>query len=549
MAVLSHAHRLQEERRMDRRWWQGAALYQLYVRSWQDSDGDGYGDLRGIIGRLDYLEWLGVDGIWLSPTMPSPDQDWGYDVSDYLGVHPELGTLADLDALIEAAGQRGMRVLLDLVPNHTSSAHPWFVESSSGRQSALRDYYVWADPAPEGGPPNNWLDFTGRPAWQWDASTGQYYLHNFLAAQPDLNWWNLGVHEEFRRILRFWFDRGVAGFRVDVAHGLYKDALLRDNPRASGDGPLASRFGQRPVYNENRPEVHGVYRDWRSIADSYAPPRLLLGETWVGDLQQLAAFYGRDDELNLAFNFPMVFASFSAEELGSVVAGTLAVLPEGAWPAWTASNHDVGRFASRWCGGDEAKVRLALLVLATLPGTMVLYYGDEIGMTDVAVAPELARDTLGGQSRMPGRDRARTPMHWDDSPTGGFTAPTVRSWLPVGDVSACNVAAQRDEPASVLSFCRELLRLRRERATQSLPEYERLPSPAGVWRYKAGELTVTANFTARPVTLAPPPGEVLLSTVAESPRRSVRARTAGEHNRTHPATFAPWEGVISGRIR
>src|SRR5215813_7459259 len=269
------------EQSMDRRWWQGATLYQVYVRSWQDSDGDGYGDLRGIIGRLDYLEWLGIDGIWLSPTMPSPDQDWGYDVSDYLSVHPELGTLDDLDELIADADRRGMRVLLDLVPNHTSTEHQWFIEAASSGQSPKRDYYVWADPAPGGGPPNNWLDFTGHSAWQWHAATDQYYLHNFLAEQADLNWWNAAVHEEFQQILRFWFDRGVAGFRIDVAHGLYKDAQLRDNPPATGNGPLGARFGQRPIYNENRPEVHGVYLDWRRIADGFTPPRLLLGETWV----------------------------------------------------------------------------------------------------------------------------------------------------------------------------------------------------------------------------------------------------------------------------
>ncbi len=325
---------------MDRRWWQGATLYQLYVRSWQDSDGDGYGDLRGIIARLDYLEWLGVDGVWLSPTMPSPDHDWGYDVSDYRGVHPELGTMDDLDELIRAAGQRGLRVLLDLVPNHTSSAHPWFVESAASLDSPLRDYYVWADPAPGGGPPNNWLDFTGRPAWQWDDRTGQFYLHNFLAAQPDLNWWQPAVHEEFRQILEFWFDRGVAGFRIDVAHGLYKDALLRDNPPAGQAGPLGGRFGLRPEYNENRPEVHEVYRAWRELADRYAPPRLLLGETWVGDLGRLAAFYGDDDELQLAFNFPFVFAGFSAAGLAGVVA-----------------SHDGGAAARRVPGLDGVQPR------------------------------------------------------------------------------------------------------------------------------------------------------------------------------------------------
>ena len=233
-------------------WWHGAVIYQLYVRSWQDSNGDGYGDLRGIIERLDHLAWLGVDAVWLSPTMPSPDEDWGYDVSDYTGVHPELGTLADLDELIAQAGQRNMRVLLDLVPNHTSSAHPWFADAASGRQAAHRGWYVWADPKPDGGPPNNWLDFTGRPAWQWHES-GQYYLHNFLPGQPDLNWWEPAVHLEFRRILEFWFERGVAGFRIDVANGLYKDAELRDNPPLGDGGPMDGVFGLRFVYNNNRP--------------------------------------------------------------------------------------------------------------------------------------------------------------------------------------------------------------------------------------------------------------------------------------------------------
>ncbi|HEY1616323.1 MAG TPA: alpha-amylase family glycosyl hydrolase, partial [Streptosporangiaceae bacterium] len=225
------------------RWWHGAALYQLYVRSWRDGDGDGYGDLRGIISRLDHLSWLGVDGIWLSPTMPSPDADWGYDVSDYTGVHPGLGTLEDLDELIGAARERGLAVLLDLVPNHTSSAHPWFVEARISRDAVHRAYYVWADAAPGGGPPNNWRDATGQSAWTFDDRTGQFYLHNFLAAQPDLNWWQPAVHREFSEILEFWFRRGVAGFRIDVAHGLYKDAELRDNPPDAIGSPLTGQYG------------------------------------------------------------------------------------------------------------------------------------------------------------------------------------------------------------------------------------------------------------------------------------------------------------------
>jgi alpha-glucosidase len=523
---------------LDDRWWRGATLYQIYVRSFQDSDGDGYGDLRGIISRLGYLEWLGIDGLWLSPTMPSPDEDWGYDVSDYLGVHPELGTIDDLDDLIAQAGQRGMRVMLDLVPNHTSTAHPWFIESSSDRQSELRDYYVWADPAPGGGPPNNWLDFTGRPAWQRDERTGQFYLHNFLPAQADLNWWHPPVHEEFRKVLRFWFERGVAGFRIDVAHGLYEDALLRDNPPAERSGPVDWLFGQRPQYNVNRPEVHAVYREWRGIADRYSPARLLLGETWVGEFERLAAFYGADDELQLAFNFPFVFSGFTAADLAAVVAATLAVLPPGGCPVWTASNHDVGRFPSRWCGGDDAKVRLALLVLATLPGALVLYYGDEIGMTDVIVPPALARDKFGARGGRPGRDRARTPMPWDNSPAGGFTAPGVRAWLPAQDAPERNVAAQRENPGSVLAFCRELLRLRRAESGRRLGEYRPLSASAGVWRYSTGGLAVAANFTDSQARLPGPSGEILLSTAAD---RDVAAnwRLDGQ------VTLAPWEGVIT----
>ncbi len=495
-------------------WWHGAVLYQLYVRSWRDCDADGYGDLPGIIERLDHLAWLGVDGIWLSPTMPSPDDDWGYDVSDYTGVHPELGTMADLDALIEQAGQRGIRVLLDLVPNHTSSAHPWFVDAASGPDAAHRDYYVWAGPSAGGGPPNNWMDSTGQPAWELDAASGQYYLHNFLPSQPDLNWWEPAVHREFAEILNFWFDRGVAGFRIDVAHGLYKDAQLRDNPPLERDSELRGRFGLEPVYNANRPEVHGVYRDWRQLARAYSPERLLLGETWVADADLLATFYGNGDELQLAFNFPFAFGDFSAERLADAVAKTLAALPPGACPVWMASNHDIGRFPTRWCGGDERKIRLALLLLATLPGTTVLYYGDEIGMADVDVPGELQRDTmtLGGDAARPNRDRARTPLRWDDSPGGGFTAGGTVPWLPFGDDPAGSVAAQRADPGSTLWFCRDLLALRRAELGGGIAAYQPLAAPAGQWAYRVGGLTVTANLSNEPAALDGPPPEILLAT-------------------------------------
>jgi alpha-glucosidase len=518
------------------RWWHGAVLYQLYVRSWQDSNGDGYGDLPGLLSRLDHLSWLGVDAIWLSPTMPSPDQDWGYDVSDYLGVHPELGTLADLDELISVAGSRGMRVLLDLVPNHTSSAHPWFADALSGRDAEHREYYVWAGPAAGGGPPNNWIDFTGAPAWTWHEPTGQYYLHNFLPAQPDLNWWHEPVHEEFARILEFWFARGVAGFRIDVAHGLYKDKLLRDNPPLREGGTrLSGAYGLQAKYNVNQPEVHGVYRDWRAIADRYDPPRLLLGETWVSSAAELAPFYGQDDELQLGFNFPFVFADFTADALAGVAADTAAGLPPTACPVWTASNHDVGRFATRWCGGDPRKIRLALLIMATLPGAFVLYYGDEIGLPDVAVPPELERDpmTAGGLGGQLSRDRARTPMLWDASASGGFTAGGVRPWLPLGDPAACNVAAQRDDPDSLLTFTRALIRLRKAEATPDLARYQQLTLDGGLWVYRVGPLLVAANLAGTPATVSAPAGQVLMRT-GEPPAADSGITALG-----------PWEGLIA----
>jgi len=511
----------------EQRWWQGAVLYQVYVRSFRDSDGDGYGDLRGIIERLDYLAWLGVDGIWLSPTMPSPDQDWGYDVSGYLSVHRGLGTMEDLDALIAGAGARGLRVLLDLVPNHTSTAHPWFIDAASGRDSAHRRYYVWADPAPDGGPPSNWLSATGGSAWAWHEPTGQYYLHGFLPSQADLNWREPAVHAEFDKILRFWFDRGVAGFRIDVAQGLYKDAELRDDPPAQDANWLDTRFGLRQVYSANRPESHGVFRDWRRIADDYVPPRLLLGETWVGDFGALAGFYGHDDELQLAFNFPFLFAPFTARGLSDVVSQTLAALPDRACPVWTASNHDVGRLATHWCWGDQRKIRLALLVLATLPGTTVLYYGDEIGMTNVEVPPELQRDTMRGPESA--RDRGRTPMQWDSSRSGGFTRDGVTPWLPLGDTASCNVAGQRDHRSSVLSLCRGLLRLRREQLG-GLPGYELLHADDRLWAYRAGTLTVTANFSDQLASSPVQVGEVLLSTELAQPDDQV---------------LRPWEGVVA----
>jgi alpha-glucosidase len=508
-------------------WWQGGTIYQVYVRSFRDTDEDGYGDLAGVISGLDYLAWLGVDALWLSPTMPSPDHDWGYDVSDYLGVHPELGTMGDLDRLIAEAGTRGMQILLDLVPNHTSSEHAWFVDARSSRHSAHRDWYVWADPR-DGGPPNNWRDATGASAWTLDPATGQYYLHNFLEWQPDLNWWNRDVHWEFQRIIKFWLDRGVAGFRIDVAHGLYKDAELRDDPAAPVG--VHQPHGLQGVYSKRRPETHAVYREWRRLVEEYRPERLLLGETWVLDVGSMAGYYGQDDELQLALNFAFFFSEFDAAALRSMVERTVAALPADACPVWAGSNHDESRFPTRWCAGDEQRTRLALTVLCTLPGATLLYYGDELGLGDVEVRDQDQRDPMSWHERAVrfNRDRARTPMPWDSSDGYGFTAPGVKPWLPFGARKGLSVADQRADPSSVLSLTRALLGLKHPDLS-----YRTLPSPEGVWIFHSGPLTVAANLTDAPQRAVLPRGVTLSSlTVVSSPT------DAGE------CAIEPWEALV-----
>ncbi len=466
----------------DASWWRPGVLYQIYPRSFADSNSDGVGDLRGIIDRIDYLQWLGVDAVWMSPITVSPNADWGYDVADFRSVDPELGTMADFEELLDVAHERGIRVLLDFVPNHTSDQHPWFADARASRTAPFRDWYVWADPQPDGSPPNNWVSSFGGPAWTLDDRTGQYYLHNHLSEQPDLNWWNEDLRDEFDDLLRFWFDRGVDGFRIDVCNVIVKDAELRDNPPSTEDDPLdVQLFGQRPVYNANRPEVHDVLRRWRTIADSYDPPRVLLGETPVDDLAELGRYYGVDlDELQLAFNFPFINAPFDAATMPDLVARIETALPPGAWPAWTGSNHDMSRFATRWAHDDPRRVRAALLMLLTLRGTPVLYQGDEIGLGDTTLEQPDLRDPLGVRywPAYAGRDAMRTPMHWRKGPGGGFTDAGVRPWLPMGD-TACNVEDQREDPSSILNLARDLLARRAATPDLCLGAYSRAARPGG----------------------------------------------------------------------
>ena len=490
---------------MSDRWWKDAVLYQVYPRSFADANGDGIGDLAGVTERLEYLQWLGVDGIWLNPIHPSPNVDWGYDVSDYTGIHPDLGTLADLDRLVAQAEARGIRILLDLVPNHTSDQHPWFRERP--------DFYVWADEIP-----NNWESIFGSaPAWTLDPERGRYYLHNFAPQQPDLNWWNPEVGAEFERILRFWFDRGVAGFRIDVAQAIVKDRELRDDPVIPG-------LGIQRFYSMFRPETHEILRAWRTLAESCEPPRLLLGEAYSLDVEQWAGYFGQNgDQLDLAFAFMLTHAELDADEMRGIVAEVVAALPADAWPCWTGSNHDIGRLATRWARGDEARARCALVMLLTLRGTPCLYYGDELALEAGEVPAERVVDCA-----TPSRDPGRTPMPW--TPEGGWVEP----WLPLADTRR-NVEEQRADTSSTLHFTRDLIGLRRRVPDLRSGAYAEVPAPVGAWAWSRGDGVVVAlDLGDEPVEIEGIDGSIALST----------NRTRDGEHVSGGLSLAPYEGAI-----
>jgi alpha-glucosidase len=430
-------------------------IYQVYPRSFADSNGDGIGDLPGLLGRLDHLAGtdlsLGVDAIWLSPMFPSPMADFGYDVSDFTEVAREFGSLADLDRLIAECHARGLRLLLDLVPCHTSLEHPWFFDSRSSRSSARRDWYSWADPSPDGGPPNNWRAGFGGPSWTFDETTRQYYLHSFYPEQPDLNWRNPEVAAAIAGVIRFWFDRGIDGFRVDAITHAMKDPQLRDNPPAIPPTPPfpVDATGQYRIWNMDRPEVVEVVRSLQRVADEY-PGRLLVGEAFV-PADRLAAYLGggAGDGFARAFDFELSLIDWSAAAFSMAIERAERYTPAGLEPTWALSNHDLSRHATRF---GARRSRLAALILLTLRGTICLYAGEEIGMVDAEKLPGPPLDRAG-------RDAQRTPMQWDASPTGGFT--TGRPWLPLVDPRTRNVAAQRADPESLLGWYRQLLGLRR----------------------------------------------------------------------------------------
>jgi alpha-glucosidase len=481
-------------------WWERGIIYQIYPRSFKDGNGDGIGDLRGIQSKLDYLEWLGVDAIWISPIFPSPMADFGYDVSNYTDIDPVFGTLVEFDALLADVHARGMKLLLDYVPNHTSDQHPWFLDARSSRTSVKRDWYIWRDPAPGGGPPNNWLANFGGSAWEWDEKTRQYYYHAFLKEQPDLNWRNPDVRNAMLDVLRFWLDRGVDGFRVDVMHHLVKDTEFRDNPPNPDWQPGMSPYRELlTTYTVDLPEVQEIVGQMRGVIEEY-DDRMLVGEIYL-PVERLMAYYGASGQgAHLPFNFQLIRLPWKAKEIAAAVERYEALLPSYAWPNWVLGNHDKPRIATR-AGAPQAGV--AAMLLLTLRGTPTMYYGDEIGMHDVPISPHQVQDPF--EKNVPGlglgRDPVRTPMQWTGGRWAGFS--TGRPWLPLADdFKDANVARESENPTSLLTLYRRLIELRRAEPALSVGDYAALSAGVDVMAYmrKAGErrLLIALNFSAQP---------------------------------------------------
>ncbi len=520
-------------------WWKTAVIYQIYVRSFYDTNGDGVGDLPGVIAKLDYISELGVDAIWLSPVTKSANFDWGYDTVDYYSIDPNIGTMEDFDRLIAEAGRRDIRVIFDFIPNHTSTQHPWFLDALTGTHAEYRDFYIWRSPKRDGRPPNNWkASNDGGSAWEYHSPTGQYYLHNFWKQQADLNWRNPLVMEEFDKIMRFWLDRGVAGFRLDVFNMLIKDAQFRDNPKSQKtDGVDIRLLHQRPLYNTSQPEVHTILKRWREIVDEYADGALLLGETnRVYDTRLLASFYGQQDELKLVFNLAFLDSPFEGHLLRDLVEKTETSLTHENWPMWTGSNHDKPRFPTRWAKGDERKIRCALLVILALRGTPVIYYGDELGMADVFVPPWRLKDPV-GRKYWPidaGRDRSRTPMPWKNQFGAGFTREDIRPWLPYGDLRVRNVELESQQKDSTLHFTRDLIALRKRDRNLHEGTYTPVHGSENVWAWRRGTTLIAVNFSHRHHEVRDVHGKITLGTVRSREGEAV----AGILH------LGAWEGII-----
>lgn len=450
-------------------WWRGGVIYQIYPRSFQDSNGDGVGDLRGILSRLEHVASLGVDAIWLSPIFTSPMADMGYDVSNYTDVDPLFGTLADFDAVIEKAHDLGLKVIIDQVMSHTSDQHPWFQESKSSRTNPRADWYVWADPQDDGTPPNNWPSVFGGPAWEWNGARRQYYLHNFLTSQPDLNFHNPQVQDAILDAMRFWLDRGVDGFRFDTVNYYFHDTELRSNPPApvEEETPIeVDPYGmQYHLYSKNRPENIAFLKRVRALLDEY-PDTTTVGE--VGDahrpIEIMAAYTSGDDLLHMCYSFAMLGKEFTPKHFRTRVEKFFDGAPNG-WPCWSFSNHDVVRHISRWeahAVTPETLGRLTIALLLALKGSVCIYQGEELGLPEAELEYAELTDPPGLRfwPDIKGRDGCRTPIPWTDEPNGGFSE--NKPWLPVKPPHLLrNVAALDADPASHTNFYREILAWRR----------------------------------------------------------------------------------------
>ena len=509
---------------LEQDWWRHAVVYQVYVRSFADSDGDGVGDLPGITARLPHLRDLGVDALWITPFYTSPQHDHGYDVADYTDVDPLFGKLDDADDLLATAHQLGLRVIVDLVPNHTSSEHAWFQDAlAAGPGSPERARYLFRPGSgPDGAePPNNWESVFGGPAWT-RVDDGEWYLHLFDSTQPDLDWRNPEVAEMFEDVLRFWLDRGVDGFRVDVAHGLFKEASLRDQVVVKGRRPSSGQVNtdhsmvSRDLKDEpmwDQPEVHDVYRSWHRILDEAGADRMAVAEAWTQTPESMARFV-RPDELDQAFNFAWLLADWSARDFAEVITDTLAAVdPAGASATWVLSNHDVVRHTTRYGGGEtgRTRARAATLAMLALPGSSYLYQGEELGLEQAEVAPEFRQDPSWLRTGEEGRDGCRVPIPWGgDAPPYEFGPGSGQPWIPQpGDWAGLTVAAQAADPGSTLSFYRAALAARREFATTAGEAVELLDLGTDVLAFRRGPVTVVLNCGTGPVAL--PEGDVLVA--------------------------------------
>lgn len=441
-------------------WWQHAVFYEVYPRSFDDSNGDGIGDLNGITSKLDYLHDLGVDAIWITPCFPSPQVDFGYDVSDYEAIDPMYGTLADFDRLVAEAKKRNIRIILDFVVNHTSDQHKWFIDSRSSKKSSHRDWYIWRDGKGPNQPPNNWLSTFGLSAWKLDPATNQYYYHYFYPEQPDLNWRNPAVEKAMFDSTRFWYKRGVAGFRLDAVDTMYEDFKLTDNPVIAGNDQFG-RPNMKEIYNKKLPEMHDALQRLRSVADQYNA--VLIGETWTQNVSELKDYYGSGgNELQMPMDLLLTNLPLDAKILRDHING---VDGSGLWPTYVITNHDIPRSYSRMGDGerndDIAKLMAAFYL--TLRGTAIMYYGEEIGMANNnPTRKEDVKDPIGqlGWPNVIGRDGERTPMQWTPGPNAGFTKGTP--WLPVpASAQTHNVETERGDPDSILNFYRRVIALRK----------------------------------------------------------------------------------------